>query len=399
MTKKTNPIDDFQAAGRLTTDAIKGIVDVVQSVHQSILSLGGVLGDNNDGITSGITGMVYRNIRSATDLTGKGLDALATWLSPALAEKESSPLRESALSVLNGVLGDYLADSSSSLAIPMRWRRNGKSIDSSDQEFRQLVSKHQGKIILLIHGSCLNDMQWSRKGHDHGTAVSEDLGYLAVYVHYNSGRHISENGRELAQMLEELIHNIPETKEIIVLAHSMGGLVARSACYYGQKSAMAWLCRLSKMVFLGSPHHGAPLERMGNWIDNVLEKSAFSKPFSRLGKIRSAGVTDLRYGNVADEDWSGRDRFQASGDRRIAVPIPLGVNCYAIAGSIATSEKLANDFIGDGLVPVSSALGKHTDPKLHLRFDESKLWIAKGHGHLDLLSSEEVYNKIKESFI
>ena len=114
----------------------------------------------------------------------------------------------------------------------------------------------------------------------------------------------------------------------------MGGLVARSACHYGAAAGHAWLRHLRTLVFLGTPHHGAPMERGGNWIDLLLGISPYSAPLARLGKIRSAGITDLRYGNLTHEDWQGRDRF-ARGDRRRFVPLPEGVRCYAIAATTA----------------------------------------------------------------
>jgi hypothetical protein len=51
-------------------------------------------------------------------------------------------------------------------------------------------------------------------------------------------------------------------------------------------------------------------------VDLILGVSAYTAPLARLGKIRSAGITDLRYGNLVDEDWAGRDRFAGGGDRR-----------------------------------------------------------------------------------
>ncbi len=282
MAKKANPIHDLHGAGRLTVDAIKGIVYLVESVHHSILSFGGLLGSNPEGKTKRIAGMVYRNIRATSELAGKGLDVLAKTLEPVIDEKESTSGREAILAMLNGVLGDYLEETKNPLAIPMRLRIDGKSIHFDDQLFMETMREYHGKIVLLIHGSCMNDLQWDRDGHNHGKAIAQDFGYFPIYLHYNSGRHISENGRELADLIDDFTSQIPGT-ELIIIAHSMGGLVARSACFYSEKANHHWISQLNKIIFLGTPHHGAPLERAGNWIDNVLEKSAYSKPFSRLG--------------------------------------------------------------------------------------------------------------------
>ena len=250
---------------------------------------------------------------------------------------------------------------------------------------------------MLLHGLCMNDLQWKRKGHDHGAALARDLAYTPVYLHYNSGLHISTNGRAFAELLETLVQLWPvPLTELVLIGHSMGGLVARSACHYGALARHEWLRRLDKLVFLGTPHHGAPLERGGNWVDMLLGASAYSAPLARLGKIRSAGITDLRFGNLVDEDWNKRDRFERSGDRRVAVPLPEGVACYAIAATTGkTAGDLTDRLIGDGIVPLASALGRHANPRLALTFDESRQWVAHGTNHLDLLSRPEVYAQIK----
>jgi pimeloyl-ACP methyl ester carboxylesterase len=255
-----------------------------------------------------------------------------------------------------------------------------------------------GKLLVLLHGLCMNDLQWLRSGHDHGAALARDLAYTPVYLHYNSGLHISSNGRALAEQLEALVRIWPvPLTELVLVGHSMGGLVARSACHYGALARHQWRRRLDKLVCLGTPHHGAPLERGGNWVDILLGVSPYSAPLARLGKIRSAGITDLRFGNLVDEDWNTRDRFARSGDRRVAVPLPEGVACFAIAAT--TTKKtggVSGRVLGDGIVPLASALGRHANPRLALGFDESRQWVAHGTNHLDLLSRSEVYAQIKQ---
>jgi hypothetical protein len=138
------------------------------------------------------------------------------------------------------------------------------------------------------------------------------------------------------------------------------------------------------------------MERGGNWIDTILGRSRYTAPLSRLGKIRSAGITDLRHTYLLDEDWHGRDRFARAGGHHKALPLPQGVKCYAIA---ATTGKQAGDLkdrlIGDGLVPLDSALGRHQEAGRNLSFPESRQWIGYEMGHLDLLSRSEVYERIR----
>jgi hypothetical protein len=135
------------------------------------------------------------------------------------------------------------------------------------------------------------------------------------------------------------------------------------------------------------------LERGGNLLEVVLGVSRYSAPLGRLGRLRSAGVTDMRFGNVLDEDWNGRDRFAPGKDPRSGLALPAGVRCYAIAAT--RSRRPGGRLLGDGLVSVNSALGRHRDPARTLPFPEAHRWIAYGTGHLDLLSRPEVFETIR----
>jgi pimeloyl-ACP methyl ester carboxylesterase len=248
----------------------------------------------------------------------------------------------------------------------------------------------------------MNDLQWRRNGHDHGEALAREAGYTPVYLHYNSGQHVSTNGHAFADILETLLKAWPVPVEnLTIIGHSMGGLIARSACHYGGRTAHEWLKHLRKMVFLGTPHHGAPLERGGNWITLILEVSPYTAALARLAKIRSAGITDLRHGSILDEDWEHGDRF-AHGRKRQLVPLPAGVGCYAIGVALAkTSGDRSEPLLGDGLVPLRSALGEDKDlgkdggKGRGLGFPEENKWVGYGINHMDLLDRAEVYEQLK----
>jgi hypothetical protein len=174
----------------------------------------------------------------------------------------------------------------------------------------------------------------------------------------------------------------------------MGGLVTRSAIHAATEAGLRWPKKLRTVVFLGTPHQGAPLERGGHWLDVLLTVSPYSAPIARLGKIRSAGITDLRHGSVVDADWAGLDRFGHVRVRRTPVPLPEGVACYAIAATRALQTTAAR-LPSDGIVPVQSALGHHDDPAYALRFPPSHQWIAAATGHVDLLGRPEVYEQLR----
>jgi hypothetical protein len=176
----------------------------------------------------------------------------------------------------------------------------------------------------------------------------------------------------------------------------MGGLVARSAMHVAGEARLQWPARVDDLVFLGTPHHGAPLERAGNWIDIVLGATPYAAPLARLGKVRSAGITDLRHGNLFDEDWDGRDRFARTGDRRRPLPLPAGVRCFVIAGTTGARPGDRKDrLLGDGLVPLASALGRHADPGHTLAFAAERQWVGRRTGHLDLLARPEVCAQLR----
>jgi pimeloyl-ACP methyl ester carboxylesterase len=179
-------------------------------------------------------------------------------------------------------------------------------------------------------------------------------------------------------------------EDLVIIGHSMGGLVARSACHYGDEADHLWRGKLSKLIFLGTPHHGAPLERIGHWVEGVVGKIPDASGFARLAKIRSAGVTDLRHGALLDEDWSAGDA-----KRPRIVALPQGVSCYAIAARLAAGNAgVKGRLIGDGLVTVASATGDHRDPARDLGIPADRRWVGDEMGHFDLLSRPEVYQQI-----
>ena len=240
-------------------------------------------------------------------------------------------------------------------------------------------------------------------------------------MRYNTGLHTSQNGAEFSILLEQLVAHWPApVDDLTVVAHSMGGLVTRSALHQattavrsnkardiepgndaratgttqkGQSngSVLRWPALLKNIVFLGTPHHGAPLERAGNWVDVILGSTRYSKPFARLAQVRSAGITDLRYGHVLEEDWQGHDRFRKKPDSRTHVPLPEGVACFTVAATTAAQRgSVADRLIGDGLVPLHSALGLHDDPQRSLHFAKKSQLIAYRMNHMQLLGSRAV---------
>jgi hypothetical protein len=310
---------------------------------------------------------------------------------PAAAE------REAVIAVLNGVLGDHLAATGNPLAIPMTLRHDGQALTLRAEALAQALPQARPRVLLLLHGLCMHPRQWRRNGHDYGATLAAEAGCTLLHLHYNTGRHVSTNGLELADRLQALQQAWPvPLEEIVILAHSMGGLLARSAIRQAQARGDHWPSLVRKMFFLGTPHHGAPLERGGHWIDRLLGASPYTAAFSRLGKLRSAGITDLRHGSLLDEDWMGSDRFAHGHDTRTPVPLPAGVACFAMAGVLGRGNgELSDQLLGDGLVPLDSALGRHRQAARTLAFDAGRQWVGQGLGHLDLLGHADVAAQLR----
>lgn len=383
---------DLHGLGHLAVTAVEQALHLVEEFHRAVA--GALLRIRPVGA---ITAFVYRKARSSTRGLHRCLTALLPPHDQQQADRPSTAEREAVLAALNGLVGDHLAASDNPLQITMRLRTGGRPLALERQALAAAFPEASGKLLVLVHGLCCSDLQWRRNHHDHGALLARDLGYTALYLSYNSGLHVSTNGRQFAALLETLAREWPvPVEEISLIGYSMGGLVARSACHYGGMAGHHWLAKLKNMIFLGTPHHGTPLERGGNWLTAILGRSGYTAPFARLGRIRSAGITDLRYGNLVDEDWEGVDRFAHAGDQRKPVPLPHGVRCFAIAGTIGKHHgDLRGRLLGDGLIPLDTALGKHMHGRRALGFPRSRTWIAYGVHHLDLLSSRDVYVRIR----
>lgn len=393
---KTSPMSDARGAVRLAVDLAVLVMNVVETMHHNIARRPGILGVAATEPARGVTGIVYRSVRGVTRGVGTAIDVALRPLEP-LLRMPSGPAREAVLSALNGVLGDHLEASANPLAIPMQLRMHGAPLPLDRGKLAAILPQPSARVIVMVHGLCMSDSTWTRDGHDHGRELARDLRANLVCLRYNSGRHISTNGNELATLLEAMVAAWPvPLRELVLVGHSMGGLVIRSACAAGEDAGHAWPRMLRALVFLGTPHHGAPLERAGHAIDTLLGASPYTIAFARLGHMRSAGITDLRHGSVLEEDWRDRDRFGRGRQVRSNAPLPRDVPTFAIAGSTSKARPAGRAIArGDGLVPVASALGQRHGHDPDIGFDPGRQWVAYGVGHLDLLASSAVYAQLK----
>jgi len=385
---------DLQGLSRLITDATIGITNLVEEVHKRVVHPPFLPSTPIQHLITDISGIAYKNIRWSTKTIGGALDKVLGQIAPVFGAIKVTKEREAAKSVLNGILGDFLEKKDNPLKINMQFRYQSKPIKLNSESLSKTYPTVNGKVLLMVHGSCMNDIQWTRKDHNHGTLLAKELDKTPVYLHYNSGLHISSNGKKLNNLLEALVQNWPvPIEDITIISHSMGGLIVRSAIHYGENKT--WTTHLKKIVFLGTPHHGSPLERIGNYFNFIIESIPYAKPFAQLGKVRSAEVTDLRYGNIVDEDWLGKDRFAIKGDQRQHIALPEFTDCYSIAAVIKNEKDTPySQMSGDRLVDIKSALGEHKNPSKNILFNDT--YVAYENNHLDLLNDIKIYAKLKE---
>lgn len=385
---------DLRSVSRLAVDATLGVVGIVEHLHHNIAQVAPPIGKASNRPTTGITGLVYRTIRGVTRASGAAVDLLLRPLEALLRgnageDAAASAERLAIVAALNGVIGDHLAATGNALALPMTLQHAGRPLPITPDALADAIPDAQPRVLLLVHGLCMHPGQWARGGPDPGPALAQACGSTLLHLHYNTGRRVGTNGRELARLLDNLVAAWPvPLEQIAIVGHSMGGLVARSACHYARAEGRHWPVLLKKMVFLGTPHHGSPLERGGHIVDVVLGVSPYTAAIARIGAQRSAGITDLRHGSVLEED--------ASDAVPTPVPMPEGVDCYAVAGVLAgEAGHWKGKLLGDGLVAVDSALGRHKSSRRSLGFGADRQWIAEGVGHLGLLNDAAVMQRVK----
>jgi triacylglycerol lipase len=304
---------------------------------------------------------------------------------------------EQTLAVLNGLVGDYLSRTGNALATDMVLCRAGVSMVLEREPLRGHYPAAQPKVVVLVHGLMCTEESWRfADGSDYGSLLERDLGFSAAYVRYNSGRAIADNGAQLAALLERFVGAYPcAIDELLLIGYSMGGLLVRSACHVAGLEQHAWLQRVRRMIYLGTPHLGAPAERIGKAVSELLQ--TIPDPYTRLvadiGNLRSSGMKDLGHADLRHEDrvvprsaWSLRD---------VQHPLPLlpGIDHHLIAGALTGDPRMAFLF-GDSLVPVASAT--FSQPAAEALLPASHTRVLGKLSHLALLHHPDVYAALKQ---
>lgn len=375
----------------LVFDAVDKTLDLVEVGHESTARTVMRVTDKIPGVdkparlvnelrwlsTTGVLGA----IRLGTKAVRGASDALLE-LAVARAESKDTPvvLRSDAmlgetrtlwagdatLALLNAAIGDHLDAGNNGLSIAPVLRVGDRYFDATAP-----IEVTSSRVALYVHGLATTEWSWCLEGLAyHGDAASSfptllerDKGIPPIYFRYNTGRHVSTNGKALAALLERVAEGSPKLEELILVGHSMGGLVLRSACHYGTEAGHAWVKKVKRVICLGSPHRGAPLEKLGNMLTGVL--GAIDLPgtliTARILEGRSAGIKDLRHGALVDEDWLGKDPDALVETARAEVPLMPGVTYHFVSATFTQDpahplgQLMGDLLVRDGTIGVTSA--------------------------------------------
>jgi hypothetical protein len=309
---------ELRAAGRLGGLAFGGLVSRIEQVHQAIA--GGSFGPAgpagaparvvHDTVARGTYLLVRTAGLAAATAAGQAASLLGAGGEPAGRDRAGSL----ALAALNAVAGDRFGPGLEPLAIEMAVRAGGGDVGLTAGQVAAAFPGATPDLAVFVHGLAETDESWRRRAGDwapYGDRLRAQFGYTPVYVRYNTGRHVSDSGRDLADLLDGLERAWPEpVREILLAGHSMGGLVIRSACHYGREASAGWVDRVRHVFYLGSPHLGAPLARAAGVAGQILGMIPETRPFAGLA-AGPASVRDLRHGYLLDDDWAGCGRTAA----------------------------------------------------------------------------------------
>lgn len=253
-------VKTLHGSAQLLLDATSGVTDITERMHRTIARDANPLYRLFD-----IAGLpkieqrrhiTHRVIQSASYGMTQGLHYSFSRFSRSGGQSHS-PQSVGVVAALNGVCGDHLEASHNPLAIKMNFRNSlGEKVQPGADKLNTLVPDASPRIVVLVHGLCLSHEYWT--GHDEGnlgTELQRASGFTPLYLNYNTGCHISCNGRELREQLQILVKTWPvEVKELTLVGHSMGGLAIRSACSYGDELNLPWPMLLRNALYLGPTH-------------------------------------------------------------------------------------------------------------------------------------------------
>jgi pimeloyl-ACP methyl ester carboxylesterase len=393
--------EEIAALGQLAGDAAGGFASQIQQMHSGIAArVWRAVGPAaipvrliHDQVTTRSYGVAKQVTRG---LVRGGVRALST-AAPANALSVEATVRgRTVVGALNGIWGDTLVRRHNPLAMRMTLRAGGRNVALTRAGLCHAYPHATSRLVVFIHGLCETDDAWMMGASRHvpyGYRLQAELGYTPLYVRYNTGLHISDNGRQLATLLAQVTDNWPtQVHEVALIGHSMGGLVARSACHYSD--GCEWCPRVRHVFTLGSPHLGAPLEQGANAVSHFLGKLPETRAlFAMPLNLRSAGIKDLRYGYLVDECWQDQDCDAFLTNTSRDVPFLRTATHYFMSATISRdADALAGRLVGDLLVLRASAWAQRRGERL--RFPIEYYGHLGGINHFQLLNHPAIYRQI-----
>ncbi|GEE02552.1 permease [Gordonia spumicola] len=339
----------------------------------------------HDAITDG----VYTVIRTGADTAAAVGGSVADL--PLASPPSHTKAGATVIAAVTGLIGDDLAERRSVLAEGgVTFRVDGAPVAFGRDEVAAAYPEATGKLIVFVHGLMETEHAFALGEGPHYGPLFAELGHTPVYVRYNSGRHISVNGRALDLALDRLVRDWPvPVDQVVLVGHSMGGLVARSAVHHADLAGRSWVRAVTATASLGTPHLGAPLESLAHYASAALATFRETSAFGTLLRRRSAGIRDLRGGSIVDADWEGRDRDELGAAIAEEVPLLPGADHYFVSACVARSGRNPIGWIvGDGLVLRPSASGVNRARRIG--FDRANgVHLPRAH-HFSLLAHEDV---------
>jgi pimeloyl-ACP methyl ester carboxylesterase len=395
---------EIRSLADLAGEGCRVVTTLVRDMHEGIASrVFGAVGPSSKPtqvVHDTIAAMTYRAVDRAlrASLGAAGAVAAELW-SRDEDTVQSHPTVAGAVAALNGIHGDELANRDNGFALSMQIHHRGKPVALTADSVAAAFPQATGRIAVFVHGWCLTERSWWRQPRTgesrrpYGTQLRRDLGFTPVYLRYNTGLHISHNGKALADLLNRLhtLWPVP-VEDIVLVGHSMGGLVMRSACHYGAQQGHGWTGAVRHVVCLGSPHLGADLEKGVNVAAWTLAQLPETRGLAAFLNARSAGVKDLRFGALLDEDWRDCDPDEFLRDRCHEVPFLPGA-MYHFVATTAAPQPLGS-ITGDHLVRPHSAAGRGTSRRIP--FEPAHGLTLTGMHHFDLLNHPSIYAKLRE---
>jgi pimeloyl-ACP methyl ester carboxylesterase len=392
--------DETRELVRLAFEEVAGAFDGLHSIHGSIAERAfrrsGAGAAPAHWMHDRIAGAVYGGLKGSVRAAGRVADLGLARRPRAVS---NTPRGAALVAAINGLIGDTLERRQSALHHPMAVRVGGEPVGTSRAELAAAYPQARPRIAVFLHGLMETEFSWrwgSRAtGESYGTLLERELGVTAVYVRYNSGRRISENGRSLADLLEQVTAGWPvPVTDVALIGHSMGGLVARSAAYQAGRDRKVWPTLVRQTVSLGTPHMGAPLEQAVHYASAGLNVLPETQPFSRFLRRRSGGIRDLRQGSLVDEDWRDRDPDALRAEAIAEVPLLEGAtHCFVTATITRSPRHPLGRLIGDCLVLQPSGSGRSRTRRI--AFDEEYGHHVGGAHHFALLNHPAVYDKLR----